>query len=285
MSAHPLFEEYRVDVGRADMIQRIAAGLTLKGLVTFECDPERDAFRALALRVLVPWKHRDAGPDGITVIYDRQALALRRGYAAFGCGELGLHTDLSSAPRPPALLMLFCAQDSSSGGDSLIADGASVYADLAGRAPDAVLALASPGAAVFGEPGLSGAVFQPEADGRMRIRLRLDELASFSPDACRALPRLRRTIAKHKAEFPLTRGQGFLIDNARMLHGRRPFTGPRVMYRIVGDAPPGLVLRPGFQPITRPPGGRLPDHEARPAGSSAPVRPGVRTTDPARGHR
>jgi hypothetical protein len=270
MSGHSVFETHLVDIDVADVIQQIAAGLALDGLVTFECDPERDAVRALALRLLNPWRHRDASPDGIAVICDREALARRRGYAGFGRGELEPHTELSSAPRPPGLLMLLCARAASSGGASLIADGACVYADLASRDPGAAMALACPGTAVFGEPGRAGAVFEPELDGWLRVRLRLDDLASFTPDARQALPRLREAIARHMAELPLSPGQAFLIDNARMLHGRRPFTGSRAMYRILGDPAPGLVLRPGFRPATRPSGG-LPEPEARPARPCAPA--------------
>jgi hypothetical protein len=271
MSGHSVFETHRVYIDAADMAQRIAAGLALDGLVTFECDPERDAMLALALRLLIPSQHRDADPDGITLICDREALARRRGYAGFGCGELELHTELSSAPRPPALLMLFCARAASSGGASLIADGACVYADLADRDPGAAMALACPGTALFGEPGRVGAVFESELDGWLRVRLRLDDLASFSPDARQALPRLREVIARHMAELPLTPGQGFLIDNARMLHGRRPFTGSRAMYRILGHPAPGLVLRPGFHPAPRRLSGALPDPEGRPARPCAPA--------------
>jgi hypothetical protein len=43
MSGHSVFETHRVYIDAADMVQRIAAGLALDGLVTFECDPERDA--------------------------------------------------------------------------------------------------------------------------------------------------------------------------------------------------------------------------------------------------
>jgi hypothetical protein len=79
MSGHSVFETHRVYIDAADMVQRIAAGLALDGLVTFECDPERDAVLALALRLLIPWQHRGADPDGITLICDREALARRRG--------------------------------------------------------------------------------------------------------------------------------------------------------------------------------------------------------------
>src|SRR5260370_25710003 len=151
MSGHSVFETHRVYIDAADMVQRIAAGLALDGLVTFECDPERDAVLALALRLLIPWQHRDADPDGITLICDREALARRRGYAWFGRGALEPHTELSSAPRPPALLMLFCARAASSGGAALIGGRARGCPALAGQARAPAAALAVPAATVFRE--------------------------------------------------------------------------------------------------------------------------------------
>ena len=171
---------------------------------------------------------------GITLIRDQGALATRPGYAGFGAGALNPHTELSSASRPPALLMLTCIQAASSGGASFIIDGAAVHADLVRQEPGLAAALARPRTAVFGDPGWSGAVFERERCGRLTIRLRLDELARFAPEIRRALPRLREVIAEHVAELPLRPGQGFLIDNRRMLHGRRSFNGHRTMYRVLG---------------------------------------------------
>jgi hypothetical protein len=276
MSDHSLFETCRVDLDAADMPAQIAAGLQRVGVVTFECDPARTAVLALSRRLLVPCQHRDADPDGITIVTGREALASRPGYAGFGTGELQPHTELSSAPSPPALLMLTCGRASNSGGASVIVDGASVYADLTSHGPGLAAELSRPGSATFGSPGWPGAVFEPEPDGWLTIRLRLDDLARFTPDARFALPRLREAVARHVTELRLQPGTGFLIDNRRILHGRRAFTGQRVIYRILGHAAPGLTFRPGFGPP-----GRLASttphtdprpHAKTPAGPKGPAR-------------
>jgi hypothetical protein len=246
MSDHSLFEVHRVDSDAADIAGRVAAGLARDGLVTFEPGPARAGVLRLALRLMIPWPHRDADTDGITLIRDQGALAARPGYAGFGTSALDAHTELSSAACPPALLMLTCVRAASSGGASFIIDGAAVHADLVSEEPDLAAALARPRIAVFGNPGRSGAVFEREPCGRLTIRLRLDGLARFSPEIRRVLPLLREVIAEHVVELPLRPGQGFLIDNRRMLHGRRSFKGHRTMYRVLGDPAPGLPLRPGF---------------------------------------
>jgi hypothetical protein len=48
--------------------------------------------------------------------------------------------------------------------------------------------------------------------------------------------------------FRLNAGQGYILDNHRWLHGRRAFTGQRVMYRVNGNPLPHLGITPGFLP-------------------------------------
>jgi hypothetical protein len=160
MSDHSLFEVNRVDIDAADIARRVAAGLVRDGLVTFEAEPTRTGVLALALRLMVPRPHRDADADGITLICHQGELATRPGYAGFGAGALDPHTELSSAPRPPALLMLTCVRAASSGDASFIVDGAAVHAELVSQAPGVAAALARPRTAMFGDPGWSGAVFE-----------------------------------------------------------------------------------------------------------------------------
>jgi hypothetical protein len=94
MSDHSLFEVHRVDIDAAGIAKRVAAALARDGLVTFEPESARTAVLALALRLMVPWPHRDADTDGITLIRDQGALATRPGYAGFGAGALDAHTEL-----------------------------------------------------------------------------------------------------------------------------------------------------------------------------------------------
>ena len=95
--------------------------------------------------------HRDAGPDGVTVITDTQTTD--PGYAAFTDAELIPHTDGTSLPDPPGLLLLTCQQPASYGGSTLLADAARITATLAVQHPAALRALSASRAAYFGAAG------------------------------------------------------------------------------------------------------------------------------------
>jgi len=98
-----------------------------------------------------------------------------------------------------------------------------------------------------GAAGCLGSIFSNSGD-RITIRLRLDDLAQFSSETMRWLPVLRAAIDRHATVLRLNTGQGYILDNHRWLHGRRAFTGQRVMYRVNGNPLPDLGITPGFQP-------------------------------------
>ena len=188
--------------------------------------------------------HRDAGPDGVTMITDTRTTD--PGYAAFTDAELIPHTDGTSMPDPPGLLLLTCQQPASHGGNTLLADAASITTAPAEQHPAALRALSAPRAAYFGAAGgYLGPVCEP-GPGRARVRLRLDDLAMFSADATPLIPLLRAVVIEHQQAIHLDAGQGLLVSNTRWLHGRDSYTGPRIMFRILGDPLPSTGIQPGF---------------------------------------
>jgi alpha-ketoglutarate-dependent taurine dioxygenase len=215
------------------------------GLATFTGTTDRAALIAVARQLMEIRVHRDAAPDGVTEITDLGTTAA--GYAAFTDSELIPHTDGSSVPDPPGLLLLTCVQPAGHGGATLIADGADIVATLAARHPAALRSLSAPRAAFFGAAdGYLGAVFEPAGPGRMRVRLRLDDLVRFSADAAAAIPSLRATISRHLKTMHLGPGDSVLLSNTRWLHGRSSFDGHRIMLRILGDPLPAARVLPGF---------------------------------------
>jgi hypothetical protein len=235
---------------------RIAAQLRDQGLVTFSGITSRAALVAIARQLMTIRPHRDADPDGVTVITGTQAKG--SGYAAFTDAALIPHTDGSSMPDPPGLLLLACQQPASEGGSTLIADGARIARMLAKQSPPALRSLSAPGAAFFGKAGgYLGSVCEPAGPGRTRIRLRLDDLAWFSADAAAAVPLLRTVITQHTETFQLRAGEAVLLSNTRWLHGRNRYSGHRVMLRILGDLLPGTGIMPGF-PSPSPASGQAP---------------------------
>jgi hypothetical protein len=83
------------------------------------------------------------------------------------------------------------------------------------------------------------------------VRLRLDELARFSPEAAAAIPELRAAIGRHLLRVPLAPGQGLILSNTRWLHGRTSYFGDRLMLRILGDPLPAAAIMPGFPSSAR----------------------------------
>ena len=239
------FRAHHADILDPAQQPRVLALLREHGLVTFTSVTDRAALADVARRLMSIRPHRDAGPDGVTVITDTGTTD--PGYAAFTDAELIPHTDGTSLADPPGLLLLTCQQPASQGGTTLLADAARITATLAGQHPAALQALSAPRAAYFGTAGgYLGPVCEPASPGRARIRLRLDGLAMFSADATRVTPILRAVITQHQQAIQLRAGQGLLVSNSRWLHGRDRYTGPRIMLRILGDPLPGTGIQPGF---------------------------------------
>jgi len=240
-----IFHAHHADIHAPGWQPRVTALLREHGLVTFTGITDPAVLASAARRLMGIRPHRDAGPDGVTVITDTGTTD--PGYAAFTDAELIPHTDGTSLPDPPGLLLLTCQQPASHGGATLLADAARVTATLARQHPAALQALSAPRAAYFGTAGgYLGPVCEPAGPGRARIRLRLDDLAMFSADAIPILPILRAVITQHQQAIQLRAGQGLLVSNTRWLHGRDRYTGPRIMLRILGDPLPGTGIQPGF---------------------------------------
>jgi hypothetical protein len=240
-----IFQTHYADIRDPAQQLSITARLRDQGLVTFDGLGDRAALVALARRLMTIRPHRDADPDGITVITGTGART--SGYAAFTDAELIPHTDGSSMPDPPGLVLLACQRPADEGGRTLVADGEHIIGTLAERYPAALRSLAAPRAAYFGAAGgYLGPVCEPARPGRASIRLRLDDLAWFSAEATAAIPFLRAVIAQHLETFLLGPGEGMLLSNTRWLHGRNRYSGRRVMLRILGDPLPGTGVVPGF---------------------------------------
>jgi hypothetical protein len=89
------FLAHYADIRDPAQHSRVSAQLGEQGLVTFSGIADRAALVAVARRLLTIRPHRDAGPDGVTVITDTHTKDA--GYAAFTDAELVPHTDGSTA--------------------------------------------------------------------------------------------------------------------------------------------------------------------------------------------
>ncbi|AUY48402.1 TauD/TfdA family dioxygenase [Streptomyces sp. CB01881] len=228
--------------------ERAGAVLRERGLVRLGRLGGREDVLYAAGRLMVGlWPHRDADPDGLTVIRDTGRHDGRAGFAGLGRGDLDLHTECAQQPQPPRLLLLACARAGDAGGESLLTDGRAILSELAEFHPAALEALSAPRAAFFGgADGHFAPVLEQLAGGRWHLRLRQDSLARFSPEAEAHLPALRRAIERHTTRLRLAAGQGIVLDNHRFLHGRTAFRGERLLLRALGDPHPVVGLDAGF---------------------------------------
>lgn len=241
-------EEFSPGALGGEVLERAAAVLRDRGLVRLGPFGGRDdVLGAAGWLMSALWQHRDADPDGLTVIRDTGRHEGQPGFAGLGRGRLALHTECAQLPHPPRLILLVCTRTADTGGESLLVDGQAVLAELADIRPSALKALSAPRAAYFGgADGHFAPVLESLPGGRWRLRLRQDSLARFSPDAAAHLPALRRAVERKTLRLPLARGQGLLLDNHRVLHGRTSFTGERRLLRALGRPDPRLALEPGF---------------------------------------
>ncbi|MFJ7423455.1 TauD/TfdA family dioxygenase [Streptomyces uncialis] len=221
--------------------------LRTDGIATVGGLDSRTEVLAFAGRVMTLVPHRDSDADGLTTIQDIGRRSLRLGLSGLGAGELLAHTERSSVPWPPRLMLLVCLRPADRGGEVLLTDGRAVHAHLAVHAPQALEALAQPGTAFYGDGGGHTAqVFTRHPGGRASVRLRQDALAQFSPLVRRYLPDLTHAIGAAQRRAFLGPGQGYLIDNHRWLHARTAFTGRRVCLRALGTS--RTLLPDGFAP-------------------------------------
>jgi hypothetical protein len=240
--AASVLARHYVDLTSADAEAKVAERLRCTGLIIFDGLAERRSVLAFATRIMAVTPHRDSDSDGLTTIRDIPGKCGLAGYAGLGRGELLAHTEGSSLPEPPRLLLLACQRPADQGGECLLADGRAVHADLSTSWHEAAVMLSRPRTAFFGAgDGHCTQVFTVHPGGRVTLSLRQDGLARWSPLASPYLPYLGKAITRHQFRLPLAPGQGYLLDNHRWLHARTQFTGDRCYLRALGEPRAGLA--------------------------------------------
>jgi len=69
--------------------------------------------------------------------------------------------------------------------------------------------------------------------GELGVRFREDRVAGPESADGALLAEIRATMASQVLEFGLLAGGGYIINNRRWLHGRRAFTGERLIRRVL----------------------------------------------------
>lgn len=227
------FGDCYVNISSPDCRNVFARILAKFGFATFDQIKSEDDFLELARLLGRVQQHRDSDERGITRIVDTG----HKGQGFSGLTNKGLypHTDRSSLKTPPTLVATYCEMPANSGGESILSDGERVYNYLKECFPDALEQLQLLESAVFlgGKRPLLSSIFTRGDNDRIIMRFRYDSFGFYSSDIIPFFPIFLQTIDAFKFSFLLNKGQGYVVQNGRWLHGRTAFSGKRVVCRVL----------------------------------------------------
>jgi [2-(trimethylamino)ethyl]phosphonate dioxygenase len=161
---------------------------------------------------------------------------------AFTAMALGNHTDNPYRDPVPQLQLLHCLEAAGDGGESIVVDGFAVAERLRREAPAAFNLLAKTKVPFrYVEPGSvdlrhTAPLIELDAEGDLRtIRYNSRSIGpiDLDPDAVPAFYEAHRRFGRMLHDpvmtvgFKLRPGDLFIVDNRRVLHGRRGFGGGR----------------------------------------------------------
>jgi alpha-ketoglutarate-dependent taurine dioxygenase len=176
-------------------------------------------------------------------------------YANANVEFLGLHTDGSFEPEPPAYMLMYCETPAESGGHSRVASGDKLYWHLYNEYPDYLRALSLPDAFTITRDDRKAqhSVFTPDGD-RVRLVYRNGndiclEIRSGAQEAFHYVGDWLAAQANY-VDFVLEPGEVLILDNTRMLHGRTAFCrqSSRSLHGLWcnGKSPYGHLLSKGI---------------------------------------
>ncbi len=225
--------------------ETVIAELIRFGLIFFE-DLPVGRLRGVLSELGSIISHPDAGADGATAVEAGSGREpVREGRRGLSRQALFPHTDRSVASEPPALLAFWCEAPARHGGFSVFADGRRLHRRLACTRPDTLEALEASGRYLFryDDAHTGRAVFETMGSGRRRLRYRKDDFLYAAPSAWAHLERFARLIEDNLITVKLGRGQGYIVQNTRWLHGRTAFIGARSCKRLLASPEIASVLQ------------------------------------------
>ncbi len=167
---------------------------------------------------------------------------------AYTSVSLDGHTDLATRETQPGLQLLFCRENSATGGASTMADGFAVAEAIRREDPDAFSALTDLNWVFTNrhratDYRFSGPIVESDATGRV-VEIRNTGFLRYFPDMAEDdIPRAYRAAQLFNAmcrsdrflfRTPFAPGDLVLFDNRRMLHGRDSFDPQSGVRRLEG---------------------------------------------------
>jgi alpha-ketoglutarate-dependent taurine dioxygenase len=211
--------------------------------IAFFRDADVSTLQASLSSWTIPYGHPHENTPGLTLLsanrQDRHA-----GLKGFTREQLTLHTDRASNDAPPTLMALLILEPPDAGGKTVLADTAPLIGELKSH-PEFDDIKAS---AFLASDNQKWPILERTTHERYRFRFRNDEVAR--PHSARKegelLLRALEQLCSHPRTVELRSGEGYLLHNARYLHGRQEFQGRRTVARFLADTSL-LSLDHGFQ--------------------------------------
>ncbi|MEL7356378.1 MAG: TauD/TfdA family dioxygenase [Cyanobacteria bacterium J06560_6] len=139
---------------------------------------------------------------------------------------------------PPSMVLLQCVQPAEKGGESIIVDAQKILEDLLKYNPEVAEILATPGCASFcrdDQIAFNSAIYEAIPDNRYRIRFRCDNAlyvaSSRVHEAVQYFCNYYLDNPKYKTTMTLEPRQVLILDNLRVLHGRKKFSGSKLGFK------------------------------------------------------
>ena len=161
-----------------------------------------------------------------------------------GKGQFDLHTDLTFHDAPPAHMAMFCIAADEVGGDSVLADGFSVFDSFSLNEQqmfrESLIPFPQPKHINGGRPVLRPIMSGTDDIRLLRFRLDMLDLASLPADIRNLLVEFRKRAEQTMMQFHMQPGELQLVNNHRMLHGRTAITtipSKRHLLRAYGSLP------------------------------------------------
>lgn len=161
----------------------------------------------------------DVNRDGVvTLHYD-----ITKHKYGFTNDALFPHTDRSNMLNPPDLVLLWYERKAEVGGESLIFDASLHLLPVI----DDVNFIAK-----FASENDPGVVEKPMYDNGI-FRFRNDAYINLLDSEKAKFEKVKEIISNKTEVMELEQGDCLVADNKRIFHGRRPFTGDRIMHRML----------------------------------------------------
>jgi len=226
-------------------MEQVVAAVAADGFAVVQpWDDQSSTFRSIAQCLGIVQSHARADEHGITgegAPVNVEWKAFEGEYLGVASGDFLPHTDGSFLNglvhqdgafrrlEPPKMVLLQCMRKAEAGGENFLVDGQVVFDALARRHRNYLDTLMTPGCVVYCRDDLIAldcAVYERLPDGAIRIRYRYDSVSYVSDRASDAFHCLHHEFHMNSAyqrPLDLAEGQILLIDNYRMLHGRKSF--------------------------------------------------------------